>query len=994
MNFIKKAKQMIIKNKYYLLSFFIPLLITCLVFIYFDIFLVNENMAPVSDMYGQYLSFFVYLKDIFNGTQNIFYSFEKGLGGNMIGTIAYYLSSPLNIITIFFSKINIHHMLFILIVTKISLSGFTMYLFLNKHFKFFEGIQLLIFSTSYSLMAYNVVYYFHIMWLDGVILAPLVMMGIDKILDNKGSKIYILTLFLSILTNFYIGFMICIFSVFYFLYNYFLQRKKNIKNIIDFSISSLLGGMLTAFMLLPVLKELSATSKMEKNIFITNPLDLNLNIFDIFSKFIVGAQKYENILNNNSVLIYTGMFTLVLIILYFFNNKISNREKFLTSGVILTFVLSVLINHLNYIWHGFNEPLSFNYRFSFLYSLFFILISLRSFIKLKEMDPKKYIIVGIIVSVLLLPVAIFNYIYLFKYLILISLFISYMYLFLLYLFSSKIYFGMKKQILLLIFTLVLAELTFNFYFSLKDYAFKNAKEYSDFYSIFSEKINSIIHSDNDKFYRIEKTKTFTLNDGLLIGYNGINSFLSTSNSRVVNFFSNNGYTAPENTIFYDNINPIVDSILGVKYVIHSDDFEMFYKKIDNFSFSKYGDILYGVDNINYNISKNENALSLGFMVNEDIKRFVDLFVKNGNYDKLALSDFILQNMIGDYSQNIMEKIKVQKIDQYNYKLTIDKNEPIFGYVHISFGNINDEASTYLNDVLIYKTNYMNNGFFTLHNNPFSEIQTDYNLKVDVKGTAEILIQPTFYYFNKELYEKRIKELSTNQMEILDNSGNYIKAKINSTSERPILFTSIPFDKGWSAYVDGKKVNVMEAYGTFISLELPPGKHIIEFKFRTPGLIEGIVLSGIFFIALITYLFKRKYILEKTAKLYLKFEELIAYVIAGALTTFVSIGSYALFTRTLNINFITSSIISWILAVIFAYFVNKIFVFHSKSVKIINELFHFIKYRILSLLMDVGIMFILVSIIGLNDIISKIFVQIIVLISNYIFSKIFVFKNTH
>jgi len=122
----------------------------------------------------------------------------------------------------------------------------------------------------------------------------------------------------------------------------------------------------------------------------------------------------------------------------------------------------------------------------------------------------------------------------------------------------------------------------------------------------------------------------------------------------------------------------------------------------------------------------------------------------------------------------------------------------------------------------------------------------------------------------------------------------------------------------------------------------------------------------------------------------KHEEIIRYLIAGILTTIVSIVSYYLF-RIIRIHYLISTILSWILAVIFAYFVNKFYVFKNNK-KDILEFVNFIKYRLISLLMEFITMYVLVDILFINDRISKIIVQGIVLVLNYLFSKIFVFKN--
>lgn len=129
------------------------------------------------------------------------------------------------------------------------------------------------------------------------------------------------------------------------------------------------------------------------------------------------------------------------------------------------------------------------------------------------------------------------------------------------------------------------------------------------------------------------------------------------------------------------------------------------------------------------------------------------------------------------------------------------------------------------------------------------------------------------------------------------------------------------------------------------------------------------------------------------EIYIKYREIINYLIAGFLTLIVSITSYALLTKILHVYYIISNIVSWILAVIFAYYVNRKFVFGSTSTKKekTREIINFFKYRVLSLIIETILMYLLVDIILINDLLSKVIVQIIVIILNYIFSKFLIFK---
>ena len=135
---------------------------------------------------------------------------------------------------------------------------------------------------------------------------------------------------------------------------------------------------------------------------------------------------------------------------------------------------------------------------------------------------------------------------------------------------------------------------------------------------------------------------------------------------------------------------------------------------------------------------------------------------------------------------------------------------------------------------------------------------------------------------------------------------------------------------------------------------------------------------------------------KISKIYIKYREVILYLVFGVLTTVVSISSYYICSEILNIHYLVSNIISWVLSVIFAYFTNRVWVFESKSKNtsdILKEMFTFVNCRLLSGVIDMATMFVLVGAIHINDMYAKVFTQFIVVILNYVLSKLIVFKKS-
>ena len=136
-------------------------------------------------------------------------------------------------------------------------------------------------------------------------------------------------------------------------------------------------------------------------------------------------------------------------------------------------------------------------------------------------------------------------------------------------------------------------------------------------------------------------------------------------------------------------------------------------------------------------------------------------------------------------------------------------------------------------------------------------------------------------------------------------------------------------------------------------------------------------------------------MKKIVNLLKKYDEVIKYLFFGFLTTLVSVFIYWFFTKLFHVNYMISNVLSWIVSVSFAYITNKIFVFKSKCESekdIIIEIYQFFKYRVLSLVIDIFLMYLFVEVFSIDDMVSKLIVQFIVIVLNYLFSKLFVFKK--
>ena len=244
------------KRTLLLLSFFIPFTFLLLLYLILGIAPFGNSTLVLADAKGQYISYFSFYQKLMKGEADPFYSFSKILGGPVAGLFAYYLASPLNLFLLLFSPEKLPLAIDWLILIKLSLSGFTMALFFNERNEF--KAESLIFSTAYALCGYNVAYAWCLIWIDAVICLPLIGAGLERLFRESNPFLYIASLSIGIISCFYTGYMLCIFSVLFFIY-LFIEKQPtfNRKSIWQFMIASILAGGLSAFILLPGYRALS-----------------------------------------------------------------------------------------------------------------------------------------------------------------------------------------------------------------------------------------------------------------------------------------------------------------------------------------------------------------------------------------------------------------------------------------------------------------------------------------------------------------------------------------------------------------------------------------------------------------------------------------------------------------------------------------------------------------------------------------------------------------
>ena len=820
-----------------ILTFIVPILIMLISCIVNKTYPFGKEILPKYDGYYQYAGFTSYYKNVLLGNESLFYSFKGLLGYNFYATSIYYMFNPTNLLCIFSTSENILEYYTFIILLRIGLSGFTMCKYLKYKFKNQSNLRYIIFSISYALMAYNVCYFFNYMYFDTVVLFPIVVLGIDKLIYERKNRLYIISLTLSIISNFYIGYMVCIFSLLYFIYNIVIYKLD--KNIIkDFIISSLLSGFMCMIIIIPEASELLkgkallyASSKAEY-------FKFNMNFLNIFYKFLPGSTSNYD-LEYGMVNIYVSLFVIILVIKYFFNKKIYKKERITTLIFILFFLFSISFNLLDFAWQLFQKPIWYPNRYIFTFSFFLITVAMKEITNITYKTNIKENLIIIISFILLTLYSIISLkihndnLKIISYILGIILILQYT------------FFLNNRNAKYLLVMLFFIEVTTNAIFTLKIMGKTTTMTQYKTNEEINEKavkhIKEIENKDNN-FYRMELSTSTVHNSPSLLNYNGINHFNSVKNAKTLNFLNKFNYQVTDDTsVEFNNYNPYLTSLLGIKYINGSKD-EMYYENVYNENPYMY---------------LNKDALSLGYMIyNKEFKE------SNSSYQNT-------ENLINSMLNTDIKRYKV--IDNFNGEDTeikeIDNKKYVISKTSIKI-EMEDKASNSMFLIPSRNISFVANYSIFINDEEIKDAVIKQSPIFINKGdTYKIIIKSNlsktelnslkWYQIDYDKYIETINELKKNEFNITKyNKDNHIEGNIDVNNDKNVLLLTIPYDKGWNIYVDDNKVNYDICFDSFICLDLDKGKHNIKMNYVPSGFIVGLIISSLAFIVTIIYIRKK------------------------------------------------------------------------------------------------------------------------------------------
>ena len=891
MNWITKITQQYHRHpKRWLLTlaFLIPIILMGGLFIGMKVFPFGDNTLLTVDLGQQYLDFYQYYRHfILSGFEGGFYSFSKSIGGEMLGTWAYYLMSPFMLVTLLFPGSWLSVAIAVMILLKLGTAAWSFQWMLGKIYDDYN-CRSLTFSLMYAFIGYLSANQLNVMWLDGVIFLPLVIWGIDEIFTHQRWWIYTLSLALVLWTNYYIGYMVCLFSILFFIYRFVVsipkslaKIKKQAFNVLQpvghFIIGSLLAGGLAAILLVPTFQSLLASKGAHE----TASLDWSLAypFQELLSKWVIGSFNF-NQMPDGLPNLFVGSLGIVMLLTFLMNRRFHWSERFTALSIISVLLVSMNTNALNTIWHGWQDPIWYPYRFSFVWSFFVLYIGYRQYRQLSLPKLRQNVMVLLLGTIatlyLLMHVDQFDEINALKICISFGLFTIVL---LLTLLISEY----PRSIVWLLLALTLGEGFANSALNVTSLGYLDYEDVVDPIIATQPTINTLRPNDQE-FYRITKDYQRTKNDGLHMGYYDLNQFNSTLEKGTTELFKSLGFPSSEVFTNYTTGTLFTDDFFGVRYMLVQD--QLLPNPINGKLISTRYDWLsqpITQSNDSEIVTENEDALGLGFSVNKDFAK-----LKTEDIYPIYLQDQMLQaldnkaEMSSENSQTQYFSLEnFQSLDLENVA-TDDPNHVAATYsrekdnerslITVTFTPDTDDAyyltvPQYLNDddvtfflngqELAYDDTFRSTQIYNLANNDVGQTKT---FQIEILADAVTLQDFNLYRLDKKRVANVATQLKDHSLQLDHFSDSRFSGKITTTHSNDYLLLTFPYSKGWHFKVDGNPVTAKPHFSGGLTL-LPlskPGTHEVTAYYRPPGLILGglITISSIVIIGGHSYYYRK------------------------------------------------------------------------------------------------------------------------------------------
>lgn len=853
-----------IPHEYLWAAFLLPVFLLAMAFFSLRLHPVGGNTILTCDLFHQYAPLLTEFRRKLLSGDSLFYTWNIGLGSDFWPIVSYYCSSPLNFLLLFFPEKNIYDAIALIVLLRVGLSGlFFSLLFYRKERK--EGPMVLLLSTLYALSGFVLSYFWDVMWMDAIVLLPLVVLGVWRLIEKKSVILYIVTLFLVIAGNFYFGFFLCIFlAVFFFVLFAEAKSKRRaqpfLPTFLRFAWSSVLSAAMAGFFLVPTFLSLGQTSAAAEKM--TPTIENSFTFFDFLSRFLLHA---DPVIREGLPNVACGVLLFLLIPLYFFCAGIPFRNRFLM-GVMGFFLFVSMANpYLDFLWNGLHRTNQLPYRQAFL--LVFLLLYMAAELLFHMETIRRE---GVIASVFfaLAYLILLNYASpnkLEPWLLFGSAAFVILYGIALTALVKGSPYGLKPQKALLY--LVILEVFLSAEFAM---SFLSENEHFTYYESFAQHSGTISQDidaiDQERFTRTALLPEETGNDGALFDLKSIPSFLSTTPQSTVRFLSglglgNNGL----NEVWIEGLTDVSARLLCVGNVVtytdgvSVDDYLGLPENSDSDVssddvFATRQDYMYK----GYEITQNDRVLPVGYCVPADQLNYMHdpSMTPFDNTNALLTA----MGVVGAYLP--VERTEMSRgnlsagdsVDQF--RIVSPDISSTYGFrpaFYAPGGRLLLFVDTDVEYVVFVSTFDPETGVSEqsiLHPikgqivdcGVLPENSEEIEIRVVIEKGAEGQIRFATATIDADALDYSAEILSTSSLENIVYSSNSLSGTVTVPEGHALLLT-IPYNEGWTVTVDGKPAVISRAYDALLSVELPAGRHDVQMHFMPRGLPVGILLTG-------------------------------------------------------------------------------------------------------------------------------------------------------
>lgn len=851
------------KKRYYTLSILIPAVMILAIFLLFTITPFGNRTWLTIDLGQQYVDFFSYYQDtLLHHPEQFFYSFSKSIGGEMVSLWAYYLLSPFNLLFLLIPRSSIAMGVTLLIFLKLFSCTVSFAVLLDVKFKQRNWTTLL-FALSYGFMSYLSANQFNVMWLDALIGLPLIILGVDALLQKRNPLYYVFPLSLTILSNYYTGYMICLFLGLYFPYAYLTSVEtfswkifgKQFGRFIFYSVLSV--GLITVI-LLPTFYSLLGSKGTATTI--AWSLKSEYNPLLMASKLFIGSFDFHE-MQKGYPNIFVGSLALFSFLCYFKEKRISLFQRLYALFITVIILISFNIEMFDKLWHAGQFPNWYSYRFSFLFSFWIVFLGYQWALKKKTIGVRETFVYFILVLAAGIGFILFPQDYLQGWQIALGFGLSMGILY------SLILIGRGKRMHQnFLISFVVIELLLNSIITLSRLGYEMNSEFSAYQSSL-ENWSTVLRPAENEFYRSEKTMLRSKNDSLQVPTYGVSHFSSTFEKETEKFFDAIGVRQGTAYVNYSNGTLLTDALLGIKNTFIETTDATYNERWER----KDLEDLPTIANFDEgHIVTNPNALSIAYPMKAILKS-----MKVPTNHPITMQNQLANALSGTTSpKNIFTRVSYETTFEnisgspvVYQRVQLEDNTQV-GTMTLTFTPETDDpiylemAGTMGEEDLEMTLNGEPYAFYPVQSKPVllsiakNQKGQQQTLQIIVKADGFEFSKLSLYSLNTTLLNERLEQTKAQELKLETFSATHFAGTMDVLEDSTVL-TTIPYSIGWKVWVDGKEVETYKILDSLLGFTISKGSHHIEYRYTTPFLLEGSLVSLASLLLLSYILYKRK-----------------------------------------------------------------------------------------------------------------------------------------